>query len=119
MLHVVRLCNSEEFTTGRKFYNIISNRKTANTLARLRTGHCGLKQYQHRFNLAKSLFCECGEGMKTVEHYLLECILHAAERMKLRKKVETERMKVSLLLENPKLIKHTTEFVASIKGLKI
>ena len=102
-----RIMKTEEFTTGRKFYNTISNRKTATTLAWLRTGHCGLKQYQHRFNLAESPFCKCGEGKETVEHYLLECILHAA---KLRKKVGTERMKMGLLLGNPKLIKHTTEF---------
>ena len=110
---------TEEFKAGTKFYNRISNRKSAITLARLRTGHCGLKQYQYRFNLADSPWCECDEGKETVEHYLLECILHAAAREELRKKVRSEEMRLDLLLGDPKLAKHAVEFVAATKGLEI
>ena len=104
---------------GGKFYNIITNRKTATTLARFRTEHCGLKQSQHRLNFADSPFCECDEGKETMEQSLLECIRHAAERKEPRKKVEIGEMKLGLLLGNPKLIKHTAEFVASTKGVDI
>jgi len=62
-----RIMKTEESKADTKFYNRISNRKTATTLARLRTGRCGLKQHQYRFNLADSPFCECGEGKETVK----------------------------------------------------
>ena len=75
------------FKTGSKFYNHITSRRTAATLARLRTGHCGLKQYLHRFKHADSPYCDCGDGKETVEHYLLECVLHKEARNILRRKV--------------------------------
>jgi len=114
-----RITKTEGSKVGTKFYNRFSNRKSATTLARLRTGHCGLKQYQYRFNLVDSPFCECGEGKETVEHYLLECILHAAARNELRKKVTIGEMRLDLLLGDPKLAKHTVDFVATTKGLDI
>jgi len=40
--------------TGPSLYNEISDRHTATTIAQLRTGHCGLNLYLHRFGLAKS-----------------------------------------------------------------
>src|SRR5947207_12209728 len=75
------------FKTGSKFYNHISSRKVAATLARLRTGHCGLNQYLHRFKRTESPYCECGDGKETVEHFLLECTLYTAARNVLRRNV--------------------------------
>ena len=63
--------------------------------------------------------CECGQGQETVEHYLLECRKHTAQRKKLRKEVGVERMKVYKLLGDPKLIKHIMEYIATTKGADI
>src|SRR5579871_6899838 len=44
--------------------------KRSHAIAALRTGHCDLRQYLHRFHLEDSPFCECdGESEETVEHY--------------------------------------------------
>ena len=118
--HVLRcIIKTEGFKAGTKLYNSISNRKTATILAWLHTRHYRLKQYQHQFNLVNSPFCECGEGKETVEHYSLECILHAAAKKELRNKIEIGEIKLGLLLGELKLVKHTIVFVASTKGLDI
>ena len=62
-------------TTGAKIYQDIKNRKHIAWIARLRTGHCSLNKYLHRFNIIDKPICECGEGEETVEHYLVENIL--------------------------------------------
>ncbi len=114
-----RFMKTKGFQIGGKYYNRISNRKAAATLVRLRTGHCGLKQYLYRFKQADSPYCDCGDGKETVEHYLLECNLYTVERNTMRKGVGTGRMKVPMLLGQPKLAKHVLEFIASTKGGQI
>jgi hypothetical protein len=47
---------------GPKLYNEIANRKDAATIVQLRTGHCGLNHYLHRFGQTGSPYCECGYG---------------------------------------------------------
>lgn len=105
-------------TGGTKLYNRILNRSTIAALTRLRTGHCGLNHYLHRFGLTDTPHCSCGRGKETVEHYLLECELYVEQRKELRKNIGIGRMKVEKLLGDPKLVKHTVEFVASTKGLQ-
>ena len=105
--------------SGTKLYGKISNREAVAALTRLRTGHCRLKHYLHRFKLADTPYCECRHGKETVEHYLLECKLYVEQRKELRKKVGVGRMRVEKLLGYPRLVKHTVEFVASTKGLDI
>ncbi len=114
-----RSMKTRGFKTGSKFYNHITSRKTAATLTRLRTGHCGLKQYLYRFKRADSPYCDCGDGKETVEHYLLECTLHREARNILRRNVGAGKMRVPSLLGQPKLIKHTMEFITSTKGMQI
>ena len=96
---------------GPKLYNEIANRKDAATIAQLRTGHCGLNQYLHRFGKTGSPYCECGYGKETVEHYLLECNKYKEQRKRLRKEVGVGKMKVGVLLGDPKMIKHMLTFV--------
>ena len=104
---------------GTKFYNRILNKRAAVSLMRLRTGHCGLNYYLFRFKLSNSPYCPCGHGKETVEHYLIECKLYAEQRKELRKKVGPGRMKVERLLSDPRLAKHTVEYIAATKGLQI
>lgn len=105
--------------SGAKLYSRIPNRQASAALTRLRTGHCSLRHYLHRFKLAESPYCDCGYGKETVEHYLLECKLYVEQRKELRTKAGAGRMKVEKLLGYPKLVKHTLKFVESTKGLDI
>lgn len=41
-------------------------------VARLRLGHVGLAQHLHRFRMADTPLCECGE-VENVSHFLLDC----------------------------------------------
>jgi hypothetical protein len=101
--------------SGTKLYSGIQSRTAVAAITQLRTGHCGLNHYLYRFSLEDTPYCRCGHGQENVEHYLLECQLYAEQRKDLRNKVGAGRMKVEKLLEYPKLIKHTTAFVASTR----
>jgi hypothetical protein len=114
-----RITKRKGVKTGAKLYNAISRRQTVATLARLRTGHCGLKQHLYRLSIEDSPFCECKQGQETVEHYLLECRRYAKQRCTLRKEVGTGGMRVDKLLGEPKNIRHTMEYVATTKGKDI
>lgn len=53
-----------------KLYSKIANIHISAT--QLRTGHCTLNRYLHRFGKKNSPICECGHRKETVEHHLLE-----------------------------------------------
>ena len=72
--------------TGPKRYGELQ-RKHVVWIARLRTGHCHLNEYLHRFTIIETPECECGAEKETVDHYLLNCKLYDEERDKLRRKV--------------------------------
>ena len=48
-------------------------------MARLRTGHCSLNKYLHRFNIIYDPNGEGEQGHETVEQYLLRCGLYEEE----------------------------------------
>ena len=50
-------------------------------------------------------------GEETVEHYLLECRQYREERKKLRGELGRGKMRMEILLGEPKTIKHTLEFI--------
>ena len=111
--HLRRILSKPSSKPEPKLYNSITTRASCTTLAQLRTGHCGLNKYLHRFKLANSAFCECGYGKETVEHFLLECRRYKEDRKLLRKNVGWRKMKVEKLLGSTKVFKHTMEFVKS------
>ena len=47
-------------TTGLKLYGELQHRKHVVWISRLRTGHCHLNEYLHRFNIIETPECECG-----------------------------------------------------------
>ena len=49
-------------------------------LFRLRSGHVGVKNYLHRFDMSDSELCVECECLDTVEHYLLECLSYSGQR---------------------------------------
>ncbi len=97
--------------TGTKLYQSIKNRKHIAWIARLRTGHCSLNKYLHRFHITDDSTCECGEGEETVEHYLLRCEKYDRQRDRLRRKVGIEGMRTEKLLGDLKLIQHTIKYI--------
>ena len=96
-------------------YNSLT-RKQGATLIQLRTEHCRLNQYLHRFKIVDNPNCECGHGIETVEHFLLHCRTHEKERKELRKKIGWRKMRIPDLLGNP--LKDTLEFVEKTGRLK-
>ena len=113
-----RITKHYPFGTSNKLYNAITKREQIPQLARLRTGHCPLNQYLHRFHIEESPLCECGDGViENVEHYLLICTRYDRERAKLRKQVGFGGMWTEKLLGDPDFIHHTLEYVKNTKRM--
>jgi len=89
--------------SGAKIYQRISSRKHIAWIARLRTGHCSFNKYLHHFGIIDSPYCECEGGHETVAH--------EEERDALRRKVGVQGIRAEQLLGDPKLVKHTLEFM--------
>jgi len=106
-----RIMSRENKTEGSKIYNSLPNRRSCAMIVQLRTGHCSLNHYLHRFGIRYSPYCECGYGKETVEHFLLECKNYRAERKRLRENVGTGQMKLTSLLGNEKFIHHTLTYI--------
>ena len=88
-------------------------------LSRLRTGHCHLNQYLHRFNIIETPECECGREKETVEHYLLNCELYDEERDVLRRRVGAQGMRPSILLGDSQTIQHTMDYIEKMGRFKL
>jgi hypothetical protein len=93
------------------------SRHGAAIIAQLRTGHCGLNRYLHRFSLRNSPYYRCGYGKETVEHYLLEYRNYRDQRRKLRKEVGRGKMRMEVLLGDAKIIKYTLEYIKETNRL--
>ena len=88
-------------------------------ITRLRTGHCHLNEYLHRFNIIETPERECGAEKETVNHYLLNCELYDEERDALRRSVGAQRMRINILLEDAQIIKQTMEYVEKTGRFKL
>ena len=80
-------------------------------ITRLRTGHCHLNKYLHRFNITETAECECGAEKETIDHFLLNCELYDEERDELRRKVGAHGMRTSTLLGDKNIIRNTVEYI--------
>jgi len=98
-------------TTGPKLYGALMQRKHVVLVARLRTGHCQLNEYLHRFKVIETPECECGAEKETVKHYLLNCELYDKERDVLRKGVGAQGMRVDTLLGDSQMIRETIKYI--------
>jgi ribonuclease HI len=117
--HLRLVLTDDKVNRGPKLYNALPNRSSAAMIVQLRTGHCGLNKYLHRFGIRNSPYCECGYGRKeSVEHYILECPRFKEERKVLRRKVGPGKMRMRWLLGDENLIKHTLDFVKATGRLK-
>ena len=108
-----RLRNMSQYpdtTTGPKLYEALQ-RKHAVCIARLRTGHCHLNEYLHRFNIIETAECECGAEKETIDHFLLNCEMYDEERDELRRKVGVHGMRTSTLLGDKNIIRNTVDYI--------
>ena len=110
--HLRRITSKTEAQNSYKIYNGITNRSDVALLSRLRTGHCSLNEYLHRFHHEDSPECSCGSGaIETVEHFLVHCPKYDKERAKLIKNVGVGGMWIEKLLSYPKFIQFTLDYV--------
>ena len=115
-----RITASRQGQEGKKIYCNLSKRKHVAYLSRLRTGHCNLRQYHHRFRHEEDPYCDCGDGsIENVEHYLLSCRKYDRQRDKLRRNVGFGQMWMEKLLGHPRLATHTLEFMEETKMMRI
>src|SRR5437667_6697274 len=110
---------SQHPDTGPDLYSVLQQRQDVVCITRLRTGHCHLNEYLHRFNIIETSECECGAGKETVEHYLLNCELYDEERDRLRRRVGAQGMRMSLLLGDNEIIKETVEYIERTGRFKL
>ena len=111
-----KITRKAQMKSSQDLYDSVSTRQQTAQLVRLRTGHCSLNQYLHRFGIEDSPQCSCGSGAtESVEHYLLHYPKYDRQRAILAKNVGIGGMWIEKLLGNPKLIKHMMEFVSNTK----
>ena len=114
--HLRRITTSPQAKRGIVIYDGISKRSQIAQIKRLRTGHCSLNQYLHRFGIEETPECTCNNGcIESVEHYLLHCPKYDRERDKLRKEVGIGGLWTEKLLGEPEFIEHTLEYIESTK----
>ena len=115
--HLRQILKHRQAKAGQRYYKAAKTRKTATTLAQLRTGHCQLNAYLHRFQKTPSAYCQCQYEKETVSHYLLACRRYKDERKWLRGKVGTHNMRLGTLLGDPKLMNYVEEYVERTKRM--
>jgi hypothetical protein len=110
--HLRHITTKTKAQNSHKIYNGITKRFEIALLSRLRTGHCSLNQYLHRFHHEESPECSCGSGaIETVEHFLIHCPKYDKERSKLIMNVGVGGIWIEKLLGYPKFIKLTLDYV--------
>jgi hypothetical protein len=115
--HLKRIATKSGVMTGSKLYNCLSSRTACAQIAQLRTGHCGLNKYLHRFKKRDDPKCECGR-VETVEHFLLECHSYVEQRNELRKSVGLGRMNVARLLGDINAVKDTVKYIGATRRME-
>ena len=108
--HHQKISTPAYFKTGKKIYNDLTRRE-ATTLARLRTGHCGLNLYLSKRKIIEDATCECGRGAETVKHFLLDCERFKTQRQALQAKIGQRHMREERLLGDKRWVKHTINYV--------
>ena len=114
--HLRRITNKTQVNESMMLYTTVNTRYQVAQLARLRTGHCSLNQYLHRFGIVDSLLRTCNSGaIENVEHFLIHCPKYDRQRATLMKKIGIGGMWVEKLLGYSQFVTHTLEYVKSTK----
>ena len=118
--HLRRITAARHTAPVAKLSKSLKTRQQVSRLVSMRTGHCSLNDYLHRFHIgnSESPLCDCGSGRReTVAHFLLECTRYDQQRAQLAKKVGIGGMWMEKLLGYPKLITHTLEYIENTKRM--
>ena len=115
--HLRRIHQSKGSNWDRNYTTRSQDEKRAHRVVQLRTGHCGLNKYLHRFGKRYSPYCSCGYAKETVEHFILECPNYKVQRKELRKMVGIWKMRIDKLLGDITLLKYTMEYVRTTKRM--
>ena len=101
---------------GPKVYSSISRKTKISYLARLRTGRSPLGRYLRQFNIPDSPLSDCGSGVtEIVKRYSLMCRKCGRERVESMRNVGIDGIRIEKLLDYPKLINRTLEYVENTK----
>ena len=116
LLHIIKKPNT---LRSNKLYNAVDlTRQQMAQLTRLRSGHCSLNEYLHRFGHAESQRCDCGSGAsENIEHFLLYCPQYDRQRARLSRKVGIGEMRLEKLLGRLRMIQDTLKYVDETKRL--
>jgi len=95
----------------------------ASLLVQMRTGHIPLQAHLHRIRKVETLTCQnCHKADKTVHHYLIACMVFAAQRGDMESQLRRAAKSMSTLLTNPKAflqpfkyIHNTNHFGSSVR----
>ena len=118
--HLKRITSARHTAPIIKLSKVLKTRQQMSRLISMRTGHCSLNDYLHRFHIdhTDSPLCACGGGRReTVNHFLLDCTRYDQQRAQLASKVGIGGMWVEKLLGYPKLITHTLEYIENTKRM--
>ena len=118
--HLKRITSARHTAPIIKLSKVLKTRQQLSRLTSMRTGHCSLNDYLHRFHIdhTDSPLCACGGGRReTVNHFLLDCTRYDQQRAQLASKVGIGGMWVEKLLGYPKLITHTLEYIENTKRM--
>src|SRR5436305_15270895 len=104
------MIQSRRLKTKAQLYDNISRKQLTN-LIRLRVEHYRLNSYLHRHKIIENASCNCDCKVEIIKYFLFTCRMYEEQRKKLKKKMSERNMKTENLLEDPKLIKDTLEYV--------
>jgi hypothetical protein len=94
-------------------------RRQASLILQLHTGHAPLNKHLNCINKAPTALCPaCGLADETIFHFLMSCPAYAQYRTELGMKVPRPRNKISDLLTNPAVYKHTLRYIQQTGRIK-
>ncbi|KAF8594196.1 hypothetical protein BDV93DRAFT_459506 [Ceratobasidium sp. AG-I] len=87
------------------------------TLVQLRLGHFPTASYLYRFNLTDTPQCtHCFERAETIEHYLMNCIAHRAQRRVRDLALGAASRSLKALLTPGKATRHLMQYIYATGG---
>lgn len=96
-------------TTGTKLYEALQQRKYVIWTTRYEQVINHPNEYLHHFNIIETPEYECGSAKEMVDHYLFNSGLYDKERDKLRRNIDGQGIRSSILLGDHKRIRNTED----------
>ena len=78
-----------------------------------------LNQYLYQFNIIKTLKCEYDKEKEIIKYYLLNYELYNEKRNILRRRIEVQEMRSSILLKNNQMIQNIMNYIKKMNYFKL